>query len=448
MSEAVPVALGADERREWSLGMLALTLVPGLGPVLIDRLLRAFEGQSPWVIFQQTSARLETIKGLGGGRARAIGEFAAKAREAARVEMQSAMDLGATIVTLADEEYPGLLREIPSAPPVLYVRGKIEPEGGDKFPMAIVGSRKCTHYGMEQTERFASALASAGLTIVSGGARGIDTAAHRAALRVGGRTIAVLGCGLAHCYPEENAALFESIAQGRGAVISELPIKTGPSAENFPARNRIISGLSLGVLVIEAGLRSGSLITARQAVEEHGREVFALPGRVDSPACEGSLELIKSGGAALVTSPGDIIEHVQQAARHQFMGTHAVRYGRGEVGLFGSEDGAGEADREHERERERETERDRETERECERETERNSAGLGDQRARSAAGGGLALSESQSALLAALRSEGALAMDDLVRVTGASPGALRADLTILELRRAVAREGSRFVVRG
>lgn len=442
MSQAGPVALGAEERREWALGMVALTLVPGLGPVLIDRLLRSFEGQSPWVIFQQTSARLETVKGLGSGRAKAIGEFKAKAREAARAEVQSAADLGASIVTMVDEAYPELLREIPSAPPVVYVRGTLEPGGADRFPMAIVGSRKCTHYGMEQTERFASALASAGMTIVSGGARGIDTAAHRAAVRVGGRTIAVLGCGLAHCYPEENAALFDQIAQGRGAVISELPIKTGPSAENFPARNRIISGLSLGVLVIEAGVRSGSLITARQAVEEHGREVFALPGRVDSPACEGSLELIKSGGAAMVTTPGDIVEHVQQAARHQFMGTHGVRYGKldGEAGLFASKDEERETGRERERERENEKESLPRVGADSATKTRGVAAGVG--------GGGLALSESQSALLAALRAEGGLAMDELVRVTGAGPGALRADLTILELRRLVVRDGSRFVVKG
>jgi DNA processing protein len=188
---------------------------------------------------------------------------------------------------------------------VLYMMGAIEPR--DLQSIAIVGSRKCSTYGLEQAERFGSLLASAGFSVVSGGARGVDTAAHRGALRhPHGRTIAVLGCGIDLTYPPENKALFGQIAQ-RGAVLSEYPIGTPPNPENFPRRNRIVSGMTRGTLVIEAGVRSGALITARLAGEDQGRPIFALPGRVDNPLSSGPHQLIRDG-ATLVTGLEDIQE--------------------------------------------------------------------------------------------------------------------------------------------
>jgi DNA processing protein len=229
----------------------------------------------------------------------------ARASQEVERELDRAAAAGIKIIPRDDDGYPPLLQEIPDPPPVLYLKGTIEPR--DLNALAIVGSRRCSFYGREQSERFAALLAGAAMTVVSGGARGIDSAAHRGALsHPNGRTIAVLGSGIDVPYPPENTKLFEQIAQ-RGAVISEYSLGTPPVAENFPRRNRIVSGISRGVLVVEADDRSGALITARQACEDHGRPVFAVPGRVDNKLSSGPHRLIREG-ATLVTCLEEIIE--------------------------------------------------------------------------------------------------------------------------------------------
>ncbi|MBO6512654.1 MAG: DNA-protecting protein DprA [Phycisphaerales bacterium] len=300
--------------------LLALTLIKGLGPVRIDRLIQA--AGSPSAVMSMSQSQLTRVEGIG--QRTASGIVTSRPDASARVddELKVLEDAGCSIVTMMDEHYPPLLHAIPGAPPILQYRGSIDPETHSPT-LAMVGSRRCTIYGTEQASRFAGSLASAGFTIVSGGARGIDSAAHLGAINAGGQTLVVLGCGLGHVYPKENAELFDRIVEQGGAIISELPFHTPPSSENFPARNRIISGLSLGTLVIEAGRRSGALITARHAVEDHSREVFAIPGRIDSSASGGSNDLLKSG-AHLVTEPGEIIEILERSAAGHL--NHGVRH--------------------------------------------------------------------------------------------------------------------------
>ena len=243
------------------------------------------------------------VKGIGS---KTVDDLSAVTDEQIDAELAQADRHGVTILCLADEEYPAALKMIYDPPPVLYVLGELEPQ--DATAVGVVGARRCTHYGAEQAERFGALLGRAGFTVVSGGARGIDTAVHRGALSADGRTIAVMGCGLSTIYPPENEKLFNEIADGRGAVISEIPMDFETRAANFHGRNRIISGLSVGVVVVEAALRSGSLITARQAAEQ-GRIVFAVPGRVDSPLSGGTNQLIRDG-AILAADLDDILDNL------------------------------------------------------------------------------------------------------------------------------------------
>lgn len=419
-----------EVRNEEVESLLRLTLTPGLGPVLIARLLEMFGSAD--AVLGSSALRLQKVRGIGVGTAEPIARGLAASAELVGPELELARRLGVRLLVKGGAGYPELLAQLPDSPPLLYVKGDLRPDESDRYPLAVVGSRRCTAYGIEQAERFAGILARSGITIISGGARGIDTAAHRGALRASGRTVAVLGCGLAEVYPPENAELFERIAES-GAVVSELPLGTPPTPDNFPARNRIISGLSLGVLLIEAGHKSGALITARVAGEEHGREVMALPGRVDSTASQGSLQLLKEGGAALVTNPGDVLAILESPARHHHRGSHAARYamdGGGESGAeFGTfqegEGGSGSV----------EASGDGGGDDRVSREVEAKPA---DQEATvSGASGGL--TESQRVIWAALESPATI--DELVMTTAMPPHVVRAELTMLEVQRRVRREG-------
>jgi DNA processing protein len=282
---------------------LQLALADGLGPILQRRLVDRC-GSAAGACAASVE-ELKTVEGIGAAKASRIHASLKAAAGAVEAEIARAAQAGVTLLCPDDAEYPYLLHSIPDPPAVLYVKGQFEPR--DLNSLAIVGSRRCSHYGREQAERFAALLAGAGMTVVSGGARGIDSAAHRGALsHPHGRTIAVLGCGVDVVYPPENTSLFEQIA-GRGALVSEYPLGTPPVAENFPRRNRIVSGLARGVLVIEADERSGALITARQACDDHNRPVFALPGRVDNTLSRGPHQLIRDG-AVLAAGLEDILE--------------------------------------------------------------------------------------------------------------------------------------------
>lgn len=230
----------------------------------------------------------------------------AKKRFNPEQELQEAAQNGIRVMTVFDRDYPRLLKEIYDPPIILYVKGSFEP--CDCNAIGIVGSRGASFYGLSCAKEFSHILNKAGLTIVSGMARGIDTAAHRAALDAGGRTVAVLGSGLLEVYPPENGGLFEEIGR-KGAVVSEFPLHTEPRPQNFPIRNRVISGLSVGLLVVEASQKSGALISARFASEQ-GRQVFAIPGKVSSETSCGTNELIKDG-ARLVTTPREILEDLR-----------------------------------------------------------------------------------------------------------------------------------------
>ncbi len=255
----------------------------------------------PAMLFKADRHRLQTVNRIGATLARRIAE--APRRHSVDTECRHADKAGVRITTPADADYPAPLRNIHDPPLALYMRGAwTEP---DRHAVAVVGSRRMTRYGHEMAERFARGLARCGFSVVSGLARGIDTVAHRSTLDAGGRTLAVLGGALDRFYPPENAELATAIV-AQGAVLSEFPFGREPDKTTFPMRNRLISGLSRGVLVVEAGLTSGALISAHQAIDQ-GRSVFAVPGRIDSPASHGTHALIKKG-ACLVETIDDILE--------------------------------------------------------------------------------------------------------------------------------------------
>ncbi len=281
---------------------LALNLLPRIGPIRVQRLLEQFGG--PERILAASLSELKSVPGIGREMAESIRDWENLIdlpEEQRRMEEHGILPL-----TIEDDAYPPALREIHDPPHLLYLKGEIQER--DRHAIAVVGSRRVTHYGREAARRLSFQLAHAGVTILSGLARGIDTAAHEAALAAGGRTIAVLGSGIGHLYPPENAALAERIAEN-GAVLSEFPVLYVPDRQSFPLRNRIVSGMSRGILVVEAPARSGSLITANQAMEQ-GRNVYAVPGPIDRPTSEGCNRLIQDG-AKLVIDSRDILDEME-----------------------------------------------------------------------------------------------------------------------------------------
>lgn len=291
-----------DPKKYWA----ALNMVVGVGKTLFHRLVDTLG--SPEQVFRSSRKDLLRVEGIGEKVAMEILKFELD-RQIER-EWHFIEKLGLEVLTLESPEYPPLLKAIYDPPPVLYFKGK----NLDQFPvpLAVVGTRNPTNYGKIVAEALCQRLSTMGICIVSGLARGIDTCAHKSALRAGGETIAVLGCGLSHAYPPENRYLQDKIAD-EGAVVSEFPVTRRPDRNNFPARNRIISGLSYGTLVVEAGEKSGSLITAQFALEQ-GREVFALPGNITSVKSRETNRLIKTG-AILVEGPESIVEELPAAVQ-------------------------------------------------------------------------------------------------------------------------------------
>ena len=282
---------------------VALNMLPTVGPVRLRKLLEVFE--RPERVLGAKRTELRKVEGIGNEVADQISNWESIVDLAA--ELKRVGDFSATVITQESPSYPKPLREIHAPPIVLYVWGELEER--DHHAIGIIGARRTTHYGTESAKKLAYQLAYAGLTIISGLARGIDTAAHQGALAAKGRTIAVIGSGLSKLYPPENRALAEKIRDGNGAIVSEFSMEIEPDRQTFPMRNRIISGWSHGILVVEAGLNSGALITAGQALEQ-GRLVYAVPGQIDRPTAAGSNRLIQQG-AKLVMDASDILDDLQ-----------------------------------------------------------------------------------------------------------------------------------------
>jgi len=282
---------------------IALNMLPTVGPVRLRRLLEVFK--EPQQILAAKRSELRKVEGIGNEVADQISNWESTVDLVA--EIGRIREFGATVITQESPSYPKSLRQIHAPPIVRYVWGDLEER--DHHAIGIIGARHTTHYGMESAKKLAYQLAYAGLTVISGLARGIDTASHQGALAAKGRTIAVIGSGLAQLYPPENAALAEKIRSGNGAIVSEFSMEIEPDRQTFPMRNRIISGWSHGILVVEAGLNSGALITAAQALEQ-GRSVYAVPGHINAPSAMGSNRLIQQG-AKLVMDASDILDDLQ-----------------------------------------------------------------------------------------------------------------------------------------
>lgn len=289
---------------------VGLSLVPGIGRVRVGQLRQHFGDLGK--VWQASAAELKKA-GLDARTAETVVDCCPNISPDAEMDKLEKYQVSA--LACEDPAYPPRLKEIYDYPPVLYIRGDLRPE--DECSVSIVGTRRATAYGKQITEEIVSELAGSGVTIISGLARGVDSVAHRTALQSGGRTVAVFASGLDMCYPPENATLAREIME-HGALVSEHPLGTRPKAANFPLRNRIMSGLSLGVLVVEAGEGSGALITAHQANEQN-REVFAVPGSVLSPASLGTNRLIQAGEAKLVTCANDVLVelNLDTAVAHQ-----------------------------------------------------------------------------------------------------------------------------------
>src|SRR5690349_3260525 len=282
---------------------IALNMLPTMGPVRLRKLLQVFG--EPERVLAAKRDELRRIDGIGNEVAEQISNWESVVDLGA--ELKRVADFGASVITQASPMYPKSLREIHSPPIVLYVWGELKER--DHHAIGVIGARRTTHYGTESAKKLAYQLAYAGLTVISGLARGIDTAAHQGALAAKGRTIAVIGSGLAKLYPPENAALAEKIRAGNGAIVSEFSMEIEPDRQTFPMRNRIISGWSQGLLVVEAGANSGALISVAQALEQ-GRNVYAVPGHINAPTAIGSNRLIQQG-AKLVMDANDILDDLQ-----------------------------------------------------------------------------------------------------------------------------------------
>ena len=283
--------------------LLRLALVPGLSPAVAQRLLQACS--APSELFRWSMERLQSVEGVNGDLARRLCDH--RGPEQLAAERASCHRAGVRILVRTDPDYPQSLLVLEDAPLAVWMRGELQPR--DRLAVAVAGTRRPTAYGHRQAHRLGIGLAQVGATLVAGLSRGIDTVAHQAALEGGARTIAVLGSGFGRIYPDENIPLANRIADGRGAVLSELPFAASPSATTFPRRNRLIAAFALATLVVEAGNRDGALVTARLSMEL-GREVLVVPGTIDNPECSGSNQLIRDG-ATLVASVEHILHEVE-----------------------------------------------------------------------------------------------------------------------------------------